>query len=832
MADKNDVVDIANSLNIAVQNLHEAGKGINDAFSSSAGSASQLSASLNVAVQRMKDAESTAKKLPTSFKELLKIIDKMKPVLDFSSLKKMMKAAPTLKNLAKTELGSIMELPQTFENVAESAKEMATELEEVPFVAQELSAKKLRQEFGKLHKQIDNLTPSLKELAVAEAQNIEASKGLPEIVEQTDHHFSDLFDKLNTSPPELKGLRDLQKIFTYTNEDLKKGAMIAGGLIAGATVSSAAAALKLLQTSLMETWDYINDKVFPTNAQLNRELGNMGGSMSALRSQSLAVADTFESLGLPFETATTAVRTLASSMMTVTVPKETLELGLKLSEYVGLGAENAGKLTLAFQKSEGSIKNLDKAMRNATVVAREYGIPVNQIRRDMGENIGIVQRFGTANVIQFSKAAAKARSYGLDIRQVDAAFGKVMDSFDGTSDVAAKLNTIFNTNINSLELMLETDPTKRMEMLRKELVKQGKTWDNINVFEKNVITSTLQLNEEQAALAFGSEGVRKKLQAQAAEQARVNKINMDWDKGLLNIKNSLINVSAEMGQLYRAVANVISKMFAWDNSFDAATDTAKIIKVTIDKATEAINEWGKSINPAKDNVIDLKKVFADVFETIKDLFNDAETAFYQFKAAMNPRDFASSVKIFDKLSEALGENKNLASLSAKELAVIGEELNNPDVRLFLNKQFKEGGLLDVNNFDLLVKNLQKVGNINDVARQSADLFSFIRKTKEQRLAETTNKTLTGFGLDEASLRNMQEALSVVNVQDALITKTGKIVKFDPEDNIMATKNPVNPRAPTGTSNNRQDLNQIRIEVVDINLDGKKIGEATVRISRM
>ena len=82
--------------------------------------------------------------------------------------------------------------------------------------------------------------------------------------------------------------------------------------------------------------------------------------------------------------------------------------------------------------------------------------------------------------------------------------------------------------------------------------------------------------------------------------------------------------------------------------------------------------------------------------------------------------------------------------------------------------------------------------------------------------------------------------NAINVHDSLITKKGQIVKFSPDDNIVASKGPViktnqGAMAVAGkipaTSQGAGPVRDVRIEIIDVNLDGKKIGEAQVRISR-
>lgn len=476
--------------------------------------------------------------------------------------------------------------------------------------------------------------------------------------------------------------------------------------------------------TLTAMFDFIDKKVMPATANLNREFGNMGTQTAVLKKEAISAGVQFEYLGKSFEQGASAITDLFSAMQMVPgsskrareETKQLAETGLKLSEYVGLGAEASGKLLLQAQKAGISMKDFNKSMADASVVANKFGVPVNQIRRDMGENLDIVSRYGIRNRMVFLESAAKARSYGLSIKEVNAAFGETMDTFEGTSDVAAKLNTVFGTNINSLELMLETDPTKRMEMLREQLGDQGKEWDNLNEFEKNVIASNLKMDKSQLALGLSSKKVRDQYIAQQDQEKKNLKTNQEWEKGLMNVKEALNTLQPRLEKLMRTVANVVGKLFGMDTT-NGIMDTTKAMENFIDK----LDQWFQNdfLNSPGGKILSY-------------LFGPKEKPKFQYQSP--------------------------------ETVALEKQINATEAR--------------------------------------------------------------------------HQGSAVRGVNDALITKRGDIVKFHQDDNIMATKSmPSVPGKGGDTerivkaimSNMKTD---VKVEVVEIKLDGKKVGEAQVRVSRL
>jgi len=441
--------------------------------------------------------------------------------------------------------------------------------------------------------------------------------------------------------------------------------------------------INLVLAPFKEVWEFLDKKVIPAMANLNKTFGNMGSNMSQLRKQTVSTGVQFEILGYSFDEGAEAVTGLAEAMMTVHIPKDNLKTTLMLSEYVQLGAKNAGNLALAFMKSEGNLKNLDDAMKNAIDLTREYGVPVNQIRKDVGENIDILARFGTQNIMTFSKSIAKARSYGLTIKEINSAFGKGMDTFEGTSEAAAKLNAIFGTNINSLELMMETDPTKRMEMLREELVNQGKTWDNLGVFEKNVITSSLKINEQQAQLAFASEKVRKKLQTEEKERMKQVKINKDWEKGLSNIKKTLLAWGPLLDKVLRSVANLIARFFGFESAMEGAYKIANIIEKVMLNLSSGIDNLAKGIDPTKDNIVNLKDVFIDITKTISEFIDGVATA----------KDFMDTMfsPVLSYRAKKMINQMRIGIFKTDEMKEFAERLNDSHLKQILERKMRMQG---------------------------------------------------------------------------------------------------------------------------------------------
>jgi hypothetical protein len=527
----------------------------------------------------------------------------------------------------------------------------------------------------------------------------------------------------------------------HLKEMVKDGGKLFGatGLLIGG-VALAAGAFTTLFKLFTNYWSFLSDKVIPANADFNKQLGATGSGVGALKGQMQSAGVEFEQLGIDFHTGTQVVRDFADGLMSLDIPNNVLKTGKELISVLGLTGEEAGKLVMQFQKAGYSITDLNEAFGLAEASAQKYGIPVNQVLRDMGQSPEIMARFGIANRKHFAMATAKARSYGMTIKDITAAFAKQLDTFDGSAEAASKLNAIFGTTVNSFELMLETDPTKRMEMLRKALLDQGKSWEKLNVFERNVVTSALNVDEAQAALILSSEKERKSLEAKAREKENQIKVDEKWNEGLGSIKRTLIAWGPLLDNLMRSASNFLVRLFGGDSAAKNVSKTAhtaeaaiKSITGAIDETTMSMKEFDLSGGLSIDSIVGAIKSAVEGIKTFRDVVYDIKDTMWSIKAS---NDLVNKAKLsVQRISMNSGDISNFNADRLRDLREVEQ---------------------DVDAKDYLVRHLRKYMPQEKID----DVFKKLYSNKVQVTAPQ---------------------------KDAYIHKSGKIVPIAEDDNIIARK---------------------------------------------
>jgi len=639
--------------------------------------------------------------------------------------------------------------------------------------------KKDAEAWKEMTKEINQVAPSLKDLA-------SSVEYLPTSFKDSTMEMMKFDDELHKTNEEAIAATGASKSFfkalTGGNPIISAITGVVGGLISQL--------YDLVKRAFTETYDYINKYLLPTYSELNKEFGNTK-NLDNLKRQAIQVGNEFRSLGLSFEQGTTAVKELTSEMNNPELTTKSLKSLIKISEYSGLGAKKTGEFANVFQALGGSISDVDKAFASAKNLT---GIP-NKLRRELGENIDLVIRFGVKNVESAKKSINSMMNLRLNVKEVTKAFRDQLDTFEATSEASAKLNTVFGTNINSYKLLLETDPSKRLAMVRDELEKQGKSFDKLNVFQQNVIASTLHLSKEEAAKAFASKKVRDQLEAQAAAQAKAAKTSDEWEKGILNLKKTLIDVSYETQQFFMSVGNLVSRLLGFDSGVQATTKGVDIFKTLIRDATHAVDDIAKSIDPKKNNMIDFKTIF----EKIQKVLSNAP-------------------ELFDEIAGTVQST----SKSIRDLADTIQDLAQPWDSFFARKRVNDFENLQTKSIDE-IREFQR--NLQDTDEDTRNIF--LRKVGgetafNKKIAELMNQATKGGNVESVPMPGMtmfKQKQEVPPKNDTFISKDGKVIPISDQDNVMAKK---------GSMSSPQII--VKIEPANIILDGKKIAEVQFRNS--
>ena len=180
------------------------------------------------------------------------------------------------------------------------------------------------------------------------------------------------------------------------------------------------------------------------------------------------------------------------------------KFGLQLSRGFNLGGSGAGQLTKVMQNIGDNGDSASETIGRMIKAANLAHVPTNLLAKDIQESSVYMARFGKESEKTFVTGAAWARKYTISMEQLRHSV-EGLDMFDEAAKTASKLNTAFGTMINSMDLMLEDDPAKRLEMIRQQFLAQGTTFDKLTPKQRRYLSESLKLTEDQTAALLSAE---------------------------------------------------------------------------------------------------------------------------------------------------------------------------------------------------------------------------------------------------------------------------------------------------------------------------------------
>ena len=237
--------------------------------------------------------------------------------------------------------------------------------------------------------------------------------------------------------------------------------------------------------------------------------------------------------------------------------------GIQLARGFNLGGQGSGQLTKVFENLGNTGDTAAETMKQMVKSANAAHVPVNLLAKDILDSSVYMARFGKEGQKTFVQGAAWARKFTITMEQLKNSV-EGLDMFDEAARTASKLNTTFGTMINSMDLMLEDDPAKRLEMIRQQFLAQGTTFEKLTPKQRRYLSETLKLTEDQTAALLSAQ---KAGESYADFQAKAEKRQKDelsakqmMEKQLRKTAQTMYAFGMAFDRVTVAIANAIKPL--------------------------------------------------------------------------------------------------------------------------------------------------------------------------------------------------------------------------------------------------------------------------------
>ena len=173
---------------------------------------------------------------------------------------------------------------------------------------------------------------------------------------------------------------------------------------------------------------------------------------------------------------------------------------------LGVNADNtAQNLQFATKALGMTTTEATRLQRELFTFAQDLGVSADKIAQDFQKFGPQIAALGSEGVDAFKQLEMQAKATGLAIDEL-VNITEQFNKFDTAAQAVGRLNAMLGGPfLNTLEMVNETNPAKRMELLKNAVDRAGLSFDQMDFYQRKAIASSMGLNEQQLALLMRGE---------------------------------------------------------------------------------------------------------------------------------------------------------------------------------------------------------------------------------------------------------------------------------------------------------------------------------------
>ncbi len=237
-------------------------------------------------------------------------------------------------------------------------------------------------------------------------------------------------------------------------------------------------------------------------------------------------------MGVSIEASAKAVEGLYENFTDfTTLGPETEKNLVRTSAYftrAGVSAQEFGVLMQEATRTLGmSAGEAGETIQETAERSMALGITPKTFAKNLQMAMPRLAAFGTKAIQVFERAQEEARRMGMEMGEMLNITDR-FNTFDTAAESVGSLNAILGGSmINSMDLVMETDPTKRIEMLRKAINSGTKSFKDFSYYERLAAAEAMGLGSNVDQLNKVMNRSQAELRAEADEQRRLEQVAKD-----------------------------------------------------------------------------------------------------------------------------------------------------------------------------------------------------------------------------------------------------------------------------------------------------------------
>jgi len=453
---------------------------------------------------------------------------------------------------------------------------------------------------------------------------------------------------------------------------------------------------------------------------------------------------------------------------TITRNKEALFHYTRIKRIMGLTAEqeayyaqDAGINLMSVSKRIGEVALMTDA------VGKQYGIDGKRLMLNFNKLRTDIALFSHLSDEELLKTTSRLTQMKISVEDASAVFKK-FNTFEDAANSVAMLSQTFGMNLDAMDIIQANNPEDIINMFRDGMIATGRTFDELNRFEKQILADQTGMSQEglKALMTLRDKGLThseavQAMQDQTPEAQQLKAIkelssSMKMLQKVMNFNSPFEAFLKGLGKNAAASASARKAFMSLSNTYQMIHDFALDLDGdTVDALTEPVilivNVMKDILNsPAfKGGLVSLVKSFGDL-ATYAFGITDVDKIYYEVRDSVLNRDKSKNKEFVNDLKNM---EKGFASGSkAKELYDEYKKKYKGKIsgQMFLDflKEFRNQG---INNskikaeYEKLSKEFGDKYKFSSLTRVEANADgSYMTSTIGQRLTDTINANSDNF----------------------------------------------------------------------------------------
>ncbi len=448
-------------------------------------------------------------------------------------------------------------------------------------------------------------------------------KELEKLIKTTGSQNAELKKQIKLEEQAIRQNKDKLDTMERINERYDRQKGLISGLSSRITnLVSVTGALNLvwtIATKIFTTWVDLQEKWARSMGSLAQKTGATTAQFAQMRGTIEGLRSTFGNLEGDVDgiaNSSQFVGELTTSFRQLSLVTEDFgRTVLETSRGFGIGTEATSLLFRTIRNgATGADSNLTDFGGNMLRFANEIGASAANLVQDFVDARASVAQFGRSGQETFRKASMMANHFGLETKKIFDMM-KGFDTFESASNNVNQLNAMMGTSISSFDMMMEQDPTRRLEMLRGSIMGVGMSWDRMNRMQRMSVAQTLGVEEDVAARLFQENITFQDLERERSAAAIRQKKDADRQRSNTEMMNNLLLRTT-------AVFETLDRQFQrfWNLLAEYFSPVIQEIQTRVVGLARRFTEWLRSTTGQKQ----MKQFMTDARNLIRDAFNWVE----------------------------------------------------------------------------------------------------------------------------------------------------------------------------------------------------------------